>query len=108
MFLFGLIYKFELYISTVGNIAFSLCEYAVIINIGLGLFNLIPLPPLDGSKVVMALSKKTAAFYYKFHQYSRIIFVALLVSDVLTKPLNFLNSKIIDGMLYVVRVVLQI
>lgn len=108
MFLFGLIYKYELYASTIGNIAFNLCEYAVIINIGLGLFNLIPLPPLDGSKVVMALSKKIAAFFYKYQQYSRIILVALLVSDVLTTPLNYLNSWIIDGMLFVVRLVLKI
>ena len=28
-----------------------LIEYAIIVNIGLGVFNLIPLPPLDGEKI---------------------------------------------------------
>ncbi len=34
---------------------FLFCKYGVIINLYLMLFNLIPIPPLDGSKVVMPL-----------------------------------------------------
>ena len=39
--------------SRVGTIIMQLIIATVSINIGLGLFNLIPLPPLDGSKVIM-------------------------------------------------------
>lgn len=34
-----------------GMILAMLIEYAIIVNIGLGVFNLIPLPPLDGEKI---------------------------------------------------------
>jgi Zn-dependent protease len=39
-------------LSTAGNIVFGILEYTIYINIGLGVFNLIPLPPLDGSKIL--------------------------------------------------------
>ena len=35
-----------------GMIIMTMLQYAVIVNVGLGVFNLIPLPPLDGSKVI--------------------------------------------------------
>lgn len=106
--LFGVIFKFDLYTSTIGDIIYNICQYGIVINIGLGLFNLIPLPPLDGSKVAMSLSKNVAKFFYKYQQYSQIILVLLLVSDVLTKPLSALNSWIVNGMITVVSFILQI
>ena len=54
-FLLGIVYKFNL----LNNIASSYAELIIIfliqvifMNIGLGVFNLIPVPPLDGSKVL--------------------------------------------------------
>lgn len=50
-FVFGLFIRFGIG----GSIAFlELCGYIVIINISLGVFNLIPFPPLDGSKILFA------------------------------------------------------
>lgn len=37
------------------GLAFSFCYYTAILSIGLGVFNLIPIPPLDGSKVLFSL-----------------------------------------------------
>ena len=37
--------------TTVGYILFTIVGYAITVNIGLGVFNLIPLPPLDGEKI---------------------------------------------------------
>ena len=39
--------------SQTGRIIMTMLQYAVIVNVGLGVFNLIPLPPLDGSKILM-------------------------------------------------------
>ena len=50
---FGLIYRFG--IGVLPEPLLILCGIIVPINIFLGLFNLIPIPPLDGSKIVLSL-----------------------------------------------------
>ncbi len=54
---------------------------AIIINIILALFNLIPVPPLDGSRLVYALLKSPRAVnvYNRFARYGIIIFIAFLL-----------------------------
>ena len=37
--------------TTLGATIMTILTYAVIVNVGLGVFNLLPLPPLDGSKI---------------------------------------------------------
>jgi len=55
-----------------------------IINIGLGLFNLIPIPPLDGSKVLGAILPEDLYFsYMKYESFGFIILIALLFFDIL-------------------------
>ena len=49
----------------------------VILNIGLGLFNLLPIPPLDGSKVLFALLPDR--LYWKLMRYERYGMLVLLV-----------------------------
>lgn len=60
--------------------------YGTIINIGLGLFNLIPIPPLDGSKILGAFLPKNAYYQYmKYQRYGMIfLIIILLVMDALT------------------------
>ena len=43
------------YLSTIGQVTLAIIFNAIIVNIGLGVFNLIPLPPLDGSKVFLPI-----------------------------------------------------
>ncbi len=63
------------------EIAVTLIQYVVIINLGLFLFNLIPVPPLDGYHVFQCLFIKKIG--YKFFQfverYSTMILIAILV-----------------------------
>jgi Zn-dependent protease len=72
----------------------TMLEIGVFINYGLGFFNLIPLPPLDGSKMVEAfLSYNQMQQYEKLGKYSFFILIALLLTgaiSVLNKPIMFL------------------
>lgn len=68
---------------------------AISINYALAIFNLIPLPPLDGSKMVEAfLSFESARKFEKLGNYSFFILLALLWSgalNVLSVPISFLS-----------------
>lgn len=50
----GLVFVLAQFVSA-GNLAFEFLFYLIFINLILGIFNLIPIPPLDGSKVLFAL-----------------------------------------------------
>ncbi len=83
-----------------GNIMFSYMAlfffYAAVININLAVFNLLPIPPLDGSRLVTALLP--SKYYYKIMQYERYIMIGLFVllfTGVLSTPLSFLSSLVI-------------
>ena len=55
-------------------------QNAIVVNIGLGVFNLIPLPPLDGSKVLAAvLPQDLYMKYMSIEQYGFIILIVILV-----------------------------
>ena len=51
--------------------------YIAVLSVGLGVFNLIPIPPLDGSKVLFALLPERA--YYALMRYERYGMVLLLL-----------------------------
>lgn len=54
-----------------------LCGYLTLVNLGLGIFNLIPVPPLDGSKVLGAILPNR--FYFKYMDLERYGFIILIV-----------------------------
>jgi Zn-dependent protease len=56
---------------------FMLCKYGIIINLYLMLFNLIPIPPLDGSKVVMPLLPRSLQELYA--QLEPVGFILILI-----------------------------
>lgn len=78
-----------------------LLYFIVTINIGLAIFNLIPIPPLDGSKI---LSYFTSAKYEMFLVRNQMViqfaFFLVLFTGVLSKPLSFLGDKVFEFFLF--------
>lgn len=54
--------------SNIGIIIIAIISYIVTMNIGLGVFNLIPLPPLDGSKIFLPILPYNAKSWFIEHE----------------------------------------
>lgn len=92
--------------SIVMTIALMLYMVAVM-SIGLGVFNLIPVPPLDGSKILLSFLPRK--YEWKFAQYQQFIqfgLLILLVLGVLNTPIRFFVNIIYQGLASIVLAVL--
>jgi Zn-dependent protease len=71
--------------------------YMAQINIILAAFNLIPLPPLDGSKILMSLaSANVQNFFFRIERYGLIIIIALLYFGVLNPVITLFEWMILS------------
>jgi len=72
-----------------------IAQAGVFVNLVLGAFNLLPVPPLDGSNIVAGLLPRRVAYrYLSFGRYGIFVLLALfLVSDLF--DLNFLGRVIL-------------
>jgi len=60
--------------------------FSIQINIALGIFNLIPIPPLDGGRILQAFLPLNAAYKFsRIEQYGFIIIILLLLTNVVDK-----------------------
>ncbi len=63
-----------------GGLATRIFLAIVVVNIALALFNMLPIPPLDGSRLLpLVLPARAKAAYYRYSQYGIIVLVALFM-----------------------------
>ena len=75
-------------------------QYFISINISLALFNLIPIPPLDGSNILLSFFPKEVQYHtYNFRKYGIFILFLLIFSGFVDKYITFFMDKILLWMI---------
>ena len=94
------IYKYANTTTQAGAIIMLMIQYTIAINVGLGLFNLIPIPPLDGSKVIKPILPYNARNWFEQNeQIFQMIFVALWIFGILGNIISPLINATYTGIL---------
>lgn len=90
-------------ISQAGIILEIIIRATVVVNIGLGVFNLIPLPPLDGSKIFRNILPYNAKMWIDRNQkWFYIIFLALWITGLAGTIISPIIDAITSGMFWVI------
>ena len=93
-------------VGNVGNISSTMIyaiyyflTFAGVVNVNLAVFNLLPIPPLDGSRILFALIPDK--YYYKIMKYERqimIVMIVLLMTGAFSTPIAFLSDFLYKGL----------
>ena len=82
--------------SKIASFFVEILASAVGMNIGLMIFNLIPIPPLDGSKVLMEFLPYNVRYkMYNLERYSSFLLLILLYTGIISPILGFVGDKIL-------------
>ena len=109
VFIYYALYKFapQFMFTSTGDFISSVLSYTGLISTGFGIFNLIPIPPLDGSKVVFSFLPDDK--YYKFIEgapWMNFLFIALIFTGILNMPLGMLRAQMIQFFEMVAKMIL--
>lgn len=91
--------------SFVYNLLMYFLSYFISINISLAVFNMVPLPPLDGSKILFAFLPDKVV--YKIYQYERqlnFILIILIAAGALTGPLSAVQNVLSEFIMSIVAI----
>lgn len=92
-------FYYQLYGGDVLYYADVFLQYTVSLSVGLAVFNLLPVPPLDGSKILFSLLPDQAYLYLmRYERYGTLVLIALLLLKVLDGPLVAMRTWVLDGL----------
>lgn len=92
---------FFLPINAVTKVLYNLLMYAAVLSIGLGVFNLIPISPLDGSKILFSfLPERHYYTILRYERYGFILLIGLLYLNLLDGPITAVRNWMMDSIWY--------
>ena len=98
LFLYGFLYR-PLVNGAVGAYLLEMLFLTAYLSLALGLFNLLPIPPLDGSKVLFsALPDQAYLKLMRYERYGTLVLIVLLVSGILDAPLSHALRAVLRGL----------
>ena len=103
--------------STTGKVISDIIQSIIVTNVGLGVFNLIPLPPLDGSKILMGFLPYNAKRWFEEHtQLFYIIFLIIWITpisriiiypiiSIVIRGIEFLAGLLVTGIFLLITLI---
>lgn len=89
------------------NILLTMLLYGAYLNVSLGVFNLIPVPPLDGSKIFAYILKgKAREFLYTLERYSTIIILILFITKLPSMIVSPIVNWIANAMISLITLII--
>lgn len=93
-------------ITEIGSIIATIIQSVIVINLGLGIFNLIPLPPLDGSKILVNfLPYNGRQWLYDHEQIFYIVFLIIWITRIASYIINPVLQAAYSGLYHVIAFV---
>lgn len=101
---FGLVIRFcsvDFLLTGTGMMISNILRALILINVGLGVFNLIPLPPLDGSKILVAiLPSKAREWYVSRERLLQLVFLIIWVTPIagyiISPAINWISEQLFN------------
>lgn len=89
LFLYGLTTPFLVRLGGAGYTVSQMLLQTAYLSLAFAVFNILPIPPLDGSKVLYSVIPEDVYFrLMRYERYGMILLVVLVVSGILSRPLN--------------------
>ena len=90
-------FLFPLGDSMIGTFLLTIVATSAYLSLSLGVFNLLPVPPLDGSKVLFSLlSDEAYERLMRYERYGMVLLIVLLSSGILRTPLSNITEWLFD------------
>ena len=86
--------------SNIGQIILTIVASIITMDIGLGVFNLIPLPPLDGSKIFLPILPRNAkTWFIEYQQIFYFIFLVIWITGIAGSLISPIIGKMTNWIL---------